>query len=56
MYDTGIIGGGLADSTAAIQFNTKKKRVIVFEKQTYSTHKVCGEYFLNEIYSLFKRV
>lgn len=49
MYDTAIIGGGLAGLTAAIHLTQKNKRVIVFEKQAYPHHKVCGEYVSNEI-------
>ncbi len=49
MYDTAIIGGGLAGLTAAIHLSQKNHRVIVFEKQMYPHHKVCGEYVSNEI-------
>lgn len=49
MYDTAIIGGGLAGLTAAIHLTQKNKRVVVFEKQAYPHHKVCGEYVSNEI-------
>ncbi|WP_165750227.1 NAD(P)/FAD-dependent oxidoreductase [Cellulophaga sp. Z1A5H] len=48
-YDTIIIGGGLAGLTAAIHLTQNNHRVLVFEKQEYPHHKVCGEYVSNEI-------
>tara|TARA_R110002050_G_scaffold56512_1_gene127031 strand:+ start:131952 stop:133091 length:1140 start_codon:yes stop_codon:yes gene_type:complete len=48
-YDTIIIGGGLAGLTAAIHLSQKNHRVLIFEKQKYPNHKVCGEYVSNEI-------
>ncbi|SDF02961.1 NAD(P)/FAD-dependent oxidoreductase [Cellulophaga baltica] len=48
-YDTIIIGGGLAGLTAAIHLTQSNHRVLVFEKQKYPRHKVCGEYVSNEI-------
>jgi flavin-dependent dehydrogenase len=44
-----IIGGGLAGLTAAIQLTKKGKSVILFEKNTYPKHKVCGEFISNEV-------
>lgn len=49
IYDTCIIGGGLAGLTAAIHLTQKSHKVIIFEKHTYPHHKVCGEYVSNEI-------
>src|ERR1051325_8357647 len=43
-YDVAIIGGGLAGLAAAIQLKQNGHSVIVFEKETYPFHKVCGEY------------
>ncbi len=48
-YDTIIIGGGLAGLTSAIHLTQNNHRVLVFEKQEYPHHKVCGEYVSNEI-------
>jgi flavin-dependent dehydrogenase len=55
-YQCAIIGGGLAGLCLAIQLADKGIRVILFEKNTYPFHKVCGEYismeswnFLNEL-------
>ncbi len=44
MYDTAIIGGGLAGLTLSISLAKLGFSVILFEKETYPFHKVCGEY------------
>lgn len=43
-YDVAIIGGGLAGLATAIQLSNKGHSVILFEKEKYPFHKVCGEY------------
>jgi menaquinone-9 beta-reductase len=43
-YDTAIIGGGLAGLTLSISLSKLGFSVILFEKETYPFHKVCGEY------------
>ncbi|MDQ6609467.1 MAG: NAD(P)/FAD-dependent oxidoreductase [Bacteroidota bacterium] len=43
-YDVAIIGGGLAGLAASIQLSKKGYSVILFEKEAYPFHKVCGEY------------
>jgi len=55
-YQCAIVGGGLAGLCLAIQLADKGISVVVFEKNTYPFHKVCGEYismeswnFLNEL-------
>jgi flavin-dependent dehydrogenase len=55
-YQCAIVGGGLAGLCLAIQLADKGISVILFEKNTYPFHKVCGEYismeswnFLNEL-------
>lgn len=55
-YDAAIIGGGLAGLALSIQLARKGYKVIVFEKEQYPFHRVCGEYisleswdFLNEL-------
>jgi flavin-dependent dehydrogenase len=48
IYDTAIIGGGLAGLSLAIQLSRKGYRVLLFEKETYPFHKVCGEYMSME--------
>ncbi|MDT0294254.1 NAD(P)/FAD-dependent oxidoreductase [Mesonia ostreae] len=44
-----IIGGGLAGLTAAIHLSKENFEVLLFEKDAYPKHKVCGEYISAEI-------
>jgi len=48
IYDAAIIGGGLGGLTLAIQLAKQSRKVILFEKEKYPFHKVCGEYISNE--------
>lgn len=48
-YDIIIVGAGLAGLTAAIDLIRKKHSVLIFEKQSFPHHKVCGEYVSNEV-------
>src|SRR5688500_3801593 len=50
-YDVAIIGGGLAGLAAAIQLARKNYNVVLFEKEKYPFHKVCGEYISMESWS-----
>src|ERR1700753_2908715 len=43
-YDVAIVGGGLAGLSLSILLARKKYNVILFEKEKYPFHKVCGEY------------
>lgn len=43
-YDIAIVGGGLAGLALSIQVARRGYRVVVFEKEQYPFHKVCGEY------------
>jgi flavin-dependent dehydrogenase len=43
-YDVAIVGGGLAGLALSIQSATAGYRTILFEKEKYPFHKVCGEY------------
>jgi len=43
-YDTAIIGGGLAGLALSIQLARLGYSVVLFEKEQYPFHKVCGEY------------
>jgi menaquinone-9 beta-reductase len=43
-YDLAITGGGLAGLSLAILSARRGHRVILFEKENYPFHKVCGEY------------
>ncbi len=47
-YDCAIIGGGLAGLCLAIQLSKLNHSVVLFEKNEYPFHKVCGEYVSNE--------
>lgn len=49
-----IIGGGLAGLTAAVHLASENYRVLVFEKQQFPHHKVCGEYVSNEVLPYLK--
>lgn len=48
MYDCGIVGGGLAGLSLALQLGKQGLKVVLFEKETYPFHKVCGEYIALE--------
>jgi flavin-dependent dehydrogenase len=47
-YDIGIIGGGLAGLSLAIQLVRVGYSVILWEKDDYPAHRVCGEYVSRE--------
>lgn len=44
VYDTAIIGGGLAGLALSIQLSRAGHSVVLIEKEKYPFHKVCGEY------------
>ncbi len=48
MHDVAIIGGGLAGLALSIELSSKGFDVVLFEKNHYPFHKVCGEYISNE--------
>ena len=47
-YDVAIVGGGLAGLSLSIILARKGYRVVLFEKESYPFHKVCGEYISME--------
>jgi len=47
-YDVAIIGGGLAGLSLSIQCAAAGYCVVLFEKENYPFHKVCGEYISME--------
>lgn len=50
-YDIVIIGGGLAGLSLSIQASRAGYRTILFEKEQYPHHKVCGEYISMESFA-----
>lgn len=44
VYDVAIAGAGLAGLSVSILLAQKGHKVILFEKETFPFHKVCGEY------------
>ena len=55
-YDVAIVGGGLAGLTLSIQLARKGYSVIIFEKEKYPFHRVCGEYISLESLDFIKRI
>ena len=53
-YDISVIGGGLAGLALSIQLAEKGYSVVLFEKEQYPFHKVCGEYISMESYDFLK--
>lgn len=56
VYDSAIIGGGLAGLALSIELALSGRKVILIEKETYPFHKVCGEYISMESYGYLKRL
>lgn len=56
IYDIGIVGGGLAGLALAIESAKAGRRVILFEKEQFPYHKVCGEYISNESWKYVKQL
>jgi len=53
-YDVAIIGGGLAGLSTSIQLSRQGHSVVLFEKEAYPFHKVCGEYIGLESWSFLE--
>ena len=53
-YDVAIVGGGLAGLCLAIQSAGNGCSTILFEKEKYPFHKVCGEYISMESYGFLQ--
>jgi flavin-dependent dehydrogenase len=47
-FDVAIIGGGLAGLSASILLAKAGYKIVLFEKEKYPFHKVCGEYISME--------
>ena len=56
IYDCAIIGGGLAGLTLSIQLAKQGHNIVLFEKETYPFHKVCGEYISRESWDFLERL
>ena len=48
VYDVAIIGGGLAGLSLSILLSRSGFHVVLFEKESYPFHRVCGEYISME--------
>jgi flavin-dependent dehydrogenase len=55
-YDLAIVGGGLAGLSLSIQMAKAGYRVILFEKEQYPFHRVCGEYISLESWDFLQRL
>jgi menaquinone-9 beta-reductase len=55
-YDVAIVGGGLAGLASSIQLAKSGYSVILFEKEKYPFHKVCGEYISMESWNFLNRL
>lgn len=53
-YDVAVVGGGLAGLACAILLARQQFNVLLFEKETYPFHKVCGEYISLESYDFLR--
>lgn len=56
IYDVAIIGGGLAGLSLAIQCADAGFKTVLFEKDNYPFHKVCGEYISLESWKFLQRL
>jgi len=55
-YDIAIIGGGLAGLALSIQCVRAGYRTILFEREKYPFHKVCGEYISLESWNFLEEL
>ena len=53
-YDVALVGGGLAGLNLSIQLAQGGHSVVLFEKETYPFHKVCGEYISMESWNFLR--
>ncbi len=56
IFDCAIIGGGLAGLSLSIQLAEAGLKVILFEKNEYPFHKVCGEYISMESWDFLQQL
>lgn len=55
-YDCAVIGGGLAGLALSVQLAGGGFKVILFEKEQYPFHKVCGEYISLESFGFLRQL
>lgn len=55
-FDIAITGGGLAGLALSIQSAKAGYKTVLFEKETYPYHKVCGEYISLESWNFMERL
>lgn len=55
-YDAAIVGGGLAGLACAIELSRLGHSVVLFEKEQYPFHKVCGEYVSMESWKYLEQL
>jgi menaquinone-9 beta-reductase len=55
-YDAAIIGGGLAGLSLSIQLAGEGYKIVLFEREQYPFHKVCGEYISLESQGFLERL
>ena len=55
-YDVAIVGGGLAGLALSIQSARAGYKTILFEKEQYPFHKVCGEYISLESWNFLEEL
>lgn len=55
-FDVAVIGGGLAGLSLAIQCADRGYHAVLFEKESYPFHKVCGEYISMESWGFLERL
>lgn len=55
-FDVGIIGGGLAGLSLSILLSKAGYQVVLFEKEAYPFHRVCGEYISLESYHFMEKL
>ncbi|HJS56245.1 MAG TPA: FAD-dependent monooxygenase, partial [Chitinophagaceae bacterium] len=53
-YDLAIVGGGLAGLALSVQVSRQGYKVILFEKEQYPFHRVCGEYISLESWNFLQ--
>ncbi|MCW3073251.1 MAG: NAD(P)/FAD-dependent oxidoreductase [Flaviaesturariibacter sp.] len=55
-YDVAIVGGGLAGLACAIRLRKGGNSVVLFEKEAFPFHRVCGEYISMESWDFLKQL